>query len=106
MTIALGPHLYMASDSRVRGGQYQDTCPKIFTLPRSDCAMCFAGDTASTYPMIIQVANAIGAHEPAVDRQLDISRVKDHILKVFTDFVSKIENAVETNSLSARSWRV
>jgi hypothetical protein len=38
-------YLYMASDCRVTGARVLDTCPKILTLPRSDCAICFAGDT-------------------------------------------------------------
>jgi len=56
-------HLFFASDSRVRGGHHFDACPKILTLPRSDCAICFAGETAAAYPLMLQVAQAIGAHE-------------------------------------------
>ena len=47
-------HLYIASDSRVTGGQRLDACPKILTLPRSDCTLCFAGHTAATFPLMIQ----------------------------------------------------
>jgi hypothetical protein len=87
-------HLYIASDSRVSGGQRLDACPKILTLPRSDCALCFAGDTAATYPLMIQVAYAIAAHEPARERSLDITRVKAHLLQVFTDLVGRVKDAV------------
>lgn len=58
-------HLYIASDSRVTGGQRLDACPKMLTLPRSDCALCFAGDTAAAFPLMIHIAYAIAAHEPA-----------------------------------------
>ncbi len=85
-------HLYIASDSRIRGGQRLDACPKIFTLPRSDCALCFAGDTAFAYPFMIQLAYAIAAHEPARDRGLDIARVKAHLSRVFSDLVARIED--------------
>jgi hypothetical protein len=86
-------HLYIASDSRVSGGQRLDACPKIITLPRSDCALCFAGDTATTYPLMIQLGYAIAAHEPARERNLDIARVNAHLLRVFSDVVNRITDA-------------
>jgi hypothetical protein len=82
-------HLYLASDSRVRAGGYFDAAPKILILPRSDCALAFAGTTDTTYPFMIQMAYAIAAHEPSRERALDIGRVKDHLLRVFTDFVNR-----------------
>jgi hypothetical protein len=85
-------HLYIASDSRTRGVHVLDLCPKILTLPRSDCALCFAGDTADTYPMMLQLAYAIAAHEPARDRSLDVARVKDHLLRLFTDIIRQIRD--------------
>jgi hypothetical protein len=88
-------HLYMASDSRVRGDGRFDACPKILTLPRSDCALCFAGDTEATYPLMLQLANAIAAHEPARERSLDISRVKDHLLRVFNDMIKRFKDRVD-----------
>jgi hypothetical protein len=87
-------HLYIAADSRTRGAYVFDACPKILTLPRSDCAICFAGDTAETYPLMVQLAYAIAAHEPARDRSMDISRVKDHLLRVFTDLIRTLKDAV------------
>lgn len=80
-------HLYIATDSRTRGAYTFNCCPKILTLPRSDCALCFAGSTSETFPLMLQMANAIAAHEPARDRSLDVSRVKDHLLRIFTDLV-------------------
>jgi hypothetical protein len=80
-------HLYIATDSRTRGAYTFDSCPKILTLPRSDCALGFAGSTSETYPLMLQMAYAIAAHEPASDRSLDIVRVKEHLLKIFTDLI-------------------
>jgi hypothetical protein len=85
-------HLYIASDSRTRGAMVIDCCPKILTLPRSDCAICFAGDTAATYPLMMQLTNAIAAHQPARDRSLDIRTLKPHLLRVFTDIVRSIDD--------------
>jgi len=42
--------LVMATDSRLRRGRAWDVAPKILTLPRTDCAICFAGDTDDAYP--------------------------------------------------------
>lgn len=86
-------HLYIAADSRTRGAYVFDACPKILTLPRSDCAICFAGDTHETYPLMVQLAYAIAAHEPARDRSMDISRVKNHLLRVFTDLIRTVKDA-------------
>ena len=86
-------NLYIASDSRTRGGRVIDVCPKILTLPRSDCAICFAGDTAATYPLMLQLANAIEVHSPARERALDIRTLKPHILRVFTDIVNGVKDS-------------
>jgi hypothetical protein len=88
-------HLYIATDSRTRGAYTFDACPKILTLPRSDCALCFSGSTSDTYPMMIQLAYAIAAHGPARDRSMDVSRVKDHLLRLFTDLVRGLKSPVE-----------
>lgn len=88
-------YLYIASDSRTRGGMVLDCCPKILTLPRSDCAICFAGNTAATYPLMMQLANAIAAHSPAQERSLDIAKVKGHLLRVLSDIVASIQDAAD-----------
>jgi hypothetical protein len=40
---------------------------------------------------MIQMAYAIAAHEPSRDRSMDIARVKDHLLRLFTDLVSSLK---------------
>lgn len=101
-------HLYLASDSRLTGAR-TDASPKILTLPRSDCALCFAGDTHATYPMMLQIANAIGAHQPARERSLDIARVKDHLLRVLTDLAQRYETPFKKEDIqfifAGYSWR-
>jgi hypothetical protein len=80
--------LYIASDSRTRGAWVQDFSPKILTLPRSGCAICFAGDTFATYPLMLQLSNAIAAHLPARERNMDIAELKAHMLRVFSDWAA------------------
>lgn len=48
--------LVFISDSRLCGGHRWDECPKIMTMPREDCALCFAGNTDYAYPMMMQVS--------------------------------------------------
>jgi hypothetical protein len=41
--------LLFVSDSRLSGdGRNLDVSPKILTLPRTDCAICFGGEIKST----------------------------------------------------------
>jgi hypothetical protein len=87
--------LYFASDSRTRGIRVLDLSPKILLLPRSDCALCVAGDTSATYALMLQVSAAIGAHEPARERNLDIVELKRHLLRVLTDTVNSVQDAAE-----------
>lgn len=72
----------VAIDSRLTGGQTWDGCPKVLLLPRSDCVLCFAGDTDHAYPLMIQVQNAIAMHARTRDRTLDVVHLKGHIVRL------------------------
>lgn len=82
--------LVLASDSRLRGGEAWDCCPKILTLPREDCAIAFAGDTWWAYPLMLQMANAISLHPGSSDRRVDIADVKGHALRVFEQMLDAV----------------
>lgn len=76
--------LVFVSDSRLSGdGLNFDACPKVLTLPRSDCVIAFAGYTGHAYPMMQQLALAIDAYAPARRGSLDVTALKSHALKVF-----------------------
>src|SRR3954469_4813095 len=75
--------LVFVTDSRLSGdGRNFDACPKVMTLPRTDCAIAFAGYTGHAYPMMQQLSFAIDAHAPLKRGSLDITQVKSHALKV------------------------
>ena len=74
--------LIVASDSRLSGGKYWDSNPKIILLPRSDAVISFAGDTYDAYPLMLQVYNAILMHGPAQDRAMDLPELKGHLIRV------------------------
>lgn len=44
---------------------------------------------------MLHMANAIAAHEPARERSLDIAQVKDHLLRVSNDFVSRAKDVAD-----------
>lgn len=75
--------LVFTTDSRLSGTAFDfDACPKVLPLPRSDCAIAFAGDTDHAYPMMHQVAAAFEAHAPLRRRSMDLPAAKTHALKV------------------------
>lgn len=64
--------LWLASDSRISGdGHIWDDCPKLFSLPRRDTAIGFSGSTGQAYPLLLQLANAIGSYRAASDGTLE-----------------------------------
>lgn len=75
--------LVFTTDSRLSGTAFDfDACPKVLPLPRSDCAIAFAGETDHAYPMMHQVAAAFDAHAPLRRRSMDLPAAKTHALKV------------------------
>src|SRR5688500_4667415 len=61
--------LVFASDSRLRSGEAWDSCPKIFTLPRSDCLISFAGQTHYAYPLMLQMIQSSEVFRPSRSRR-------------------------------------
>ncbi len=86
--------LIFISDSRLSGdGRNFDACAKILTLPRSDCAIAFAGYTGHAFPMMLQLDLAIDAYEPARRGGLDISSLRTHTLKLFDRMAQEITSS-------------
>lgn len=84
--------LVFASDSRLRGGEAWNCCPKILTLPREDCAIAFAGNTRWAYPLMLQIAKAIELYPGSMDRKVDITDVRGHALRVFEQMLSIVDD--------------
>jgi hypothetical protein len=92
-TVNTVEELVFASDSRLRFGQAWDCCPKILTLPRTDCLISFAGDTHYAYPLMLQMNNAIDMYPPSRMRRVDIEDVRGHTLRVFNQMRSYISGS-------------
>jgi hypothetical protein len=74
--------LVVASDSRLSFGARWDCCPKIFPLLRNDSVLAFCGDTAFAYPILLQLVNAVRNYEKAQSREMDITDLRPHFIKV------------------------
>ena len=105
-----GDELWFASDSRLTGdGNVWDDCPKLFALPRRDAAAAFSGSTAQAYPLLLQIANAIVGHHPAIDGTLEFTWLVEHLAEVVNSMLAGIERdrgvhgAADPRAFSSRS---
>lgn len=96
--------LLFCSDSRLSGGARIDCVPKIFSFPRADSAICFAGDTYYAYPLMIQLSHAIEAYFPARTRGMDIHDLKGHVLKVFNYMINSVHDYAEGMEIPETSF--
>lgn len=79
--------LLVATDSRLRSFGSWDCNPKIFTFERTDCAMCFAGDTTFAYPMMVQIKNTVDSNPKIKSRFQRIGVFKGIIVKIMNDML-------------------
>lgn len=89
--------LIFASDSRLCGGMRWDQGPKIMTLPRSDCAISFAGESFYPYPLMLQLCNAISSYSRSQDGAMDLHDLRGHALKVFNSMRDSIHYDADPN---------
>lgn len=102
--------LVVATDSKLTGGGFHWIgCPKIMIFPRSDCVMCFAGETIDAYPLMLQARNAIEGHYKVRSRALDITELVGHIGRIFNDMIRRRTLVVEKPDakfiLAGYSWK-
>lgn len=67
----------------------------MFTLPRTDAAICFAGDTYFAYPLIAQISQAIQSHFPLRDRAMDYVPFRTQMVKLLNAIVANYQAYVE-----------
>lgn len=93
-TIAGCEELVFVTDSRLSGdGLNFDASPKVVPLPRTDCAIAFAGYTGHAYPMMQQLSLAISSHAPLARRTMDLFSVRKHALKIFDAMAGQIRSS-------------
>jgi len=86
--------LIFVSDSRISGGETFDSCPKILTLPRTDCAIAFAKAAAHAFPLMVQLSYAIESFPKAKRGAHEIKRVCTHALKVFDEMAKTLRTEI------------
>jgi hypothetical protein len=91
--------LLFCTDSRVNGGMRFDSCPKILPLARGDAGIAFAGSVAFSYPMMLQMANAIESHRPLRTRAMNISKLRGHVLKVLDEMQRSIHTFADDENI-------
>ena len=74
--------LVFVTDSRLRSFGSWDCNPKIFTFSRTDCVICFSGDTVFSYPMMIQLKNEIELNPKIEGRHQRLTVFKGVILNI------------------------
>jgi len=87
-----GEELWIASDSRLTGdGMIWDDCPKLVVLPRRDAIAGFSGTTRQAYPLLLQMANAIGAYLPARSGSLEFFDLVGHLERVANSMLDDVK---------------
>lgn len=83
--------LIFVTDSALTGaGERFNHGVKLFELPRTDCLICFAGDTERAYPLILNLISAIKYNETLKNPALDIQEVLYSIVDIFTELTNLI----------------
>jgi len=83
--------LIFATDSCLSAGERWEAGVKLFELPRKDCFICFAGETARAYPMILNLIHTIEASPALKKPQTDLLDIMRHVEGLFTDLVQAID---------------
>ena len=73
----------LAADSCFSGGQRFMAAPKVFPLPRKDCAIACAGDTNYSMPIVDHIIHSMEINKPVIDRAYD-----------FLDVVHLVEDVI------------
>ena len=92
--------LVIASDSMLSSGERWPCCPKLFRFDRQDCVICFSGNTAYTYPIILQIHSTINMNEKFQSRALDIHDLSGVIVKLANSMITQRTDA-PSNGFSA-----
>lgn len=101
--------LVFVSDSRLRSFGGWDSSPKIFLLSRTDCVICFAGDTDFAYPFMNQIQMAVDSFNVSKTIFQDITHFQGHLLnliKYMLEFKTDYEVPKVIFLFGGYSWKV
>jgi len=91
--------LVFATDSTLTGGEKWDNGIKLFELPRKDCLLSFAGNTARAYPLILNLISSISFDKHLESTSINISEVLQHISELFTSLIKTIGQEISSENI-------
>lgn len=87
--------LVFATDSMLTGGgETWKHGIKLFELPRKDCLLCFAGETAKAYPLILNLISSIKFDQKVMNQHTDLRQVLDYLCNTFTELINSLVNEI------------
>jgi len=86
--------LVMISDSRLNSGMYWDSCPKIMRFERDDSILGFAGNTAFSYPFMLQMNNIMTEYSKISRGAINFPDLTGHFIRTMNAMTSKIDNQI------------
>ena len=89
--------LVMVSDSRLDSGMYWDWCPKIMRFERDDCILGFAGNTAFSYPFMLQMNNIMTEYSKISRGAMNFTDLTGHFIRTMNAMTGAIENQIKGN---------
>jgi hypothetical protein len=90
-----GRELWVMSDSRLSGGMCWDYGPKVFGMGRSDAVVAFAGGTAWSYPLILQITSYVESFVNLRERAVDFIDARKKIIRVLNESLNFVSDAAD-----------
>jgi hypothetical protein len=91
--------LIFATDSTLTAGEKWDHGIKLFELPRKDCLLCFAGDTARAYPLILNLVSSLKFNKRLEAPETSISEILSYVSELFTSLIKTILKEVSNQDI-------
>lgn len=91
--------LVFATDSTLTGGEKWDHGIKLFELPRKDCLLCFAGETARAYPLILNLVSSLQFNKRLENPETSISEILNHVSDLFTNLIKAVVSEIPRNNI-------
>lgn len=89
--------LVMVSDSRLNNGMFWDSCPKIMRFERDDSILGFAGNTAFSYPFMLQMNNIMTEYSKISRGAINFPDLTGHFIRTMNAMTSNIDNQIIGN---------
>lgn len=88
--------LVFATDSMLTGGgETWKHGIKLFELPRKDCLLCFTGETAKAYPLILNLISSIKFDQRVMNQHTDLIEVREYLCNIFTELINSLIDEIK-----------